>query len=170
METNEQLNSRLLSHIGASKFSVLDADYGWVPLLSGQAPDLLSIACVRDDDVWNQLIPVESNHNGPKLCVISLHFPAHISGAGFIGWLATRIKFDLGTGVVVIGGKDKNSSKELDRGSFGVFDYWCCAAENRARFTELIKKLMDEGSSINVEGVTPELNHPRPLDFSIRPE
>lgn len=142
METSDEMHQRLLRLTAASRLTVLQDDYGWLPLTPGAAPAPTAIACVRDGEVWNQLLPVPESHPGPRMGVVSFHFADHISGAGFIAWLAAWIKQEVGTGVVVIGGKDSNSSSGLDRASFGVFDYWCCDAANRARFLAAIDKLI----------------------------
>jgi hypothetical protein len=145
METADEMNLRLLRLTAASRLTVLPDDYGWVPLAIGAAPEPQAIACVRDGEVWNQLLPVHSGHSGPRMGVVSFHFADHISGAGFIAWLAAWIKQEVGTGVVVIGGKDSHPSDGLDRASFGVFDYWCCDAANRTRFLDAINKLIALG-------------------------
>ena len=144
-ESAEEMHLRLLALIAASRLEVLAEDFGWLPLQGGHPPSALAIACVRDGEVWHQLLPVPADHPGPCMCVVSFHFPAHIHGAGFIAWLAAWIKREAGTGVVVIGGKDSNPSAGLDRGSFGVFDYWCCDAADRARFLAVIDRLVAQG-------------------------
>lgn len=143
METQDQMHQRLLALTIASRITVLPEDYGWLPMGIGAPPEQRAIACVRDGTVWNQLQPVPHTHSGPRMCVVSFHFPAHLSGAGFIAWLATWLKREADTGVVVIGGKDSNSSEGLDQGSFGVFDYWCCDAKNRDAFVGAINKLIN---------------------------
>jgi hypothetical protein len=45
-------------------------------------------------------------------------FPAGLDNSGFVGWLAGRLKTELGTGVFVICGSNR------DRG--GIYDYWGC--------------------------------------------
>lgn len=145
METQDQMHLRLLCLTAASRFTVLPQDHGWLPLAAGAAPDAMAIACVRDGTKWNQLLPVPPSHAGPRMCVVSFHFPAHISGAGFIAWMAAWLKREADTGVVVIGGKDENGSDGLDQGSFGVFDYWCCDAANRERFVLAIEGLVAQG-------------------------
>jgi hypothetical protein len=148
MESSEEMHQRLLRLTAASRMEVMPEEYGWLPMDSGNAPSPVAIACVRDGSVWNQLLPVSTMHPGPRMCVVSFHFPADISGAGFIAWLATWLKREADTGVVVIGGKDGNPSEGLDRGSFGVFDYWCCDAANRSRFVDAIERLMAQGRSM----------------------
>jgi len=46
------------------------------------------------------------------------HFPAGLDNSGFVGWLASHLKRQFGTGVVVICGQ--NSARG------GIFDYWAC--------------------------------------------
>jgi hypothetical protein len=147
-ESPNQSHQRLLKATAASRFLELPHDYGWVPLTPGQAPDATAIACVRDDDVWHQLSPVAELHQGPRMCVVSFHFPDHISSAGFIAWMAAWLRQEADTGVVVIGGRDKSASVGLDQGSFGVFDYWCCGADNRRRFVDAIERRIVQGRDI----------------------
>ena len=145
METQDQMHERLLRLTAASRLTVLPLDHGWLLLAAGAAPDGLAIACVRGGAQWNQLLPVPPSHPGPRMCVVSFHFPAQISGAGFIAWLAAWLKREANTGVVVIGGKDQDSSEGLNQGSFGVFDYWCCDAANRTPFVSAIERLIAQG-------------------------
>lgn len=87
------------------------------------------------------------------MCVVSFHFPADISGAGFIAWMAAWLKREADTGVVVIGGKDQNGSAGLDQGSFGVFDYWCCDADHRERFVGAIEQLIAQAHMDGVSAI-----------------
>jgi hypothetical protein len=147
-ESPIDLHRRLLRATAASRFVELPDDHGWMPLAAGQAPQASAIACVRDDDVWHQLLPVAASHPGPRMCVVSFHFPEHISSAGFIAWMAAWLREEADTGVVVIGGRDKSASPGLDQGSFGVFDYWCCRADNRRRFVDAIERRIAQGRGL----------------------
>ena len=54
--------------------------------------------------------------NPPELAGFSFHFRSGLDNSGFVGWLATRLKARLGTGVFVVCGQ--NSARG------GIFDYW----------------------------------------------
>lgn len=83
-----------------------------------------ALACVRDGDVWSQLAP-SSDPDAELFGLFSFHFPAGLDNSGFVGWLATACKRELGTGLFVVCGQ--NSARG------GIFDYWGCpAAETEA--------------------------------------
>lgn len=50
--------------------------------------------------------------------IFSFHFADQADNSGFVGWLATRLKVELGTGVFVVCGSNRT------RG--GTYDYWGC--------------------------------------------
>jgi hypothetical protein len=73
-----------------------------------------ALALVRDDAVWSQLAP--SNGPGERFRIFRFHFPEGIDNSGFVGWLASRLKLEFGTGVFVTCGQNS--------GDGGIFDYW----------------------------------------------
>lgn len=74
-----------------------------------------ALALVRDDAVWSQLVPSEDP--GRELFgIFRFHFAAGADNSGFVGWLATRLKRSLGTGVFVACGQNSVDG--------GIFDYW----------------------------------------------
>jgi hypothetical protein len=73
-----------------------------------------AIALVRDGSQWSQLVPAGDEPDG--FIVGSFHFPPGVDNSGFVGWLASRIKAEFGSGVAVICGWNP------ERG--GIHDYW----------------------------------------------
>lgn len=66
------------------------------------------------------------------------HFPPGVDNSGFVGWLATRLKRELGTGVFVVCGQNSK------RG--GIFDYWGYPATLRDDVRRIIDALRSEGA------------------------
>jgi hypothetical protein len=75
-----------------------------------------ALALVRDDAVWSQLVPASVDASGERFVLWRFHFPPGVDNSGFVGWLATTIKRQVGTGVFVVCGQ--NSARG------GIFDYW----------------------------------------------
>ncbi|MFM8819085.1 MAG: DUF6196 family protein [Phenylobacterium sp.] len=73
-----------------------------------------ALALVRDDAVWSQLAPGDGP--GERFRIFRFHFPEGVDNSGFVGWLASRLKLEFGTGVFVICGQNS--------GDGGIFDYW----------------------------------------------
>ena len=73
-----------------------------------------ALALVRDDAVWSQLVPGEGP--GERFRMFRFHFPEGVDNSGFVGWLASRLKLEFGTGVFVTCGQNS--------GDGGIFDYW----------------------------------------------
>ncbi|MCY1556532.1 hypothetical protein D9M68_932910 [compost metagenome] len=79
--------------------------------------DLLSeaLAFVRDENVWSALVP-SSKPEQERFILFSFHFQPDLDNSGFVGWLASHLKAEVGTGVLVVCGQNSH------RG--GIFDYW----------------------------------------------
>jgi hypothetical protein len=73
-------------------------------------------------------LPV-SPRSDPRYKIFSFHFSASINASGFVGWLASDLKRTVGTGVIVVCGKDAREMAELRNASLGVFDYRGCPLE-----------------------------------------
>ena|SRR5918996_3718127 len=95
----------------------------------GSVPDD-AIALVRDEDGWCALVPIEGREN---FCLTSMVFPEGLDNSGFVGWMASTIKRELGSGVFVICGDNPQ------RG--GIFDYCGYPAEVAERVRSLIGDL-----------------------------
>jgi hypothetical protein len=74
-----------------------------------------ALALVRDEEVWSVLKPATADAIEP-MALFSFHFPEGVDNSGFVGWLASLLKRELGTGVLVVCGRNAR------RG--GIFDYW----------------------------------------------
>lgn len=74
-----------------------------------------AVALIRDKDVWSVLKPADAMAV-EQFGLFSFHFENGVDNSGFVGWLATRLKQQLGTGVFVVCGQNTS------RG--GIFDYW----------------------------------------------
>lgn len=90
-----------------------------------------ALALVRDDQVWSQLLP--HSGEGQQFALFRFHFPDGIDNSGFVGWLASLLKEELGTGVFVTCG-----SNCLDG---GIFDYWGIPSALREQGFAIIRKL-----------------------------
>jgi hypothetical protein len=141
-ESEAETDARLLRVIASADFVAYEHAFAFheSPLRAAPLrprPD--AVAIVRDDDVWSQLIPVQpTNDEGTEPCALfRFHFPAGVDNSGFVGWLATRLKRELGTGVFVVCGQ--NSARG------GIFDYWGCPLALRAQMRHVIESLRAEG-------------------------
>ena len=127
IETAEQIEARLVAVISEAEFVVHD---GYWTFEESVDPPVLTpevLAVVRDEDVWSSLVPApadgpaEATAGAPgaeRFGLFSFHFPHAADNSGFVGWLASHLKHELGTGVFVVCGSNTS------RG--GIFDYWGC--------------------------------------------
>ena len=141
-EPDAQIEARLLTVIALADFLSYDGAFGFVESsVRGIAPEIRpdAVAVVRDDDVWSQLVPIDRDAAGTaeQCALFRFHFPPGIDNSGFVGWLATRLKRELGTGVFVICGMNSR------RG--GIYDYWGCPVPLRDDARRLIESLRAEG-------------------------
>lgn len=115
-ETPEQTHRRLRGVLGRATVTLYDAPYEFEEARAGdQWPDG-ALAEVRDDDCVSRLVPARPGGDAETFGVLKVHFPDGDDNSGFVGWLATNLKTELGTGVFVICGHNPR------RG--GIFDYW----------------------------------------------
>lgn len=84
------------------------------PVAEGLTPHAL--AHVRGLDNWSALMP-SLGTEPDQLHVMRINFVDGQDNSGFVGWLATLLKAELGTGVTVVCG--------FESAHGGVFDYWC---------------------------------------------
>lgn len=130
-ETSQQCHDRLLKVISLCDLQIYPESYAFIefPLSEFPArahPDAL--AFVRDDTIWSQLVPC-TDPTEELFTLFRFHFPAGVDNSGFVGWLATHIKEQFGSGVFVVCGQNRNAG--------GIFDYWGCPLE-------LGEKVLDE--------------------------
>jgi hypothetical protein len=132
-ETVEQTESRLKKVIQTSDLKIYDKEYYFkeVPIDKFQFEEH-ALAIVRDEEVWSFLIPSESSET-ENFKVFSFHFEEGLDNSGFVGWLASKIKMELGTGVFVVCGQNTNKG--------GIFDYWGCPASIADEVIKLVRQL-----------------------------
>jgi hypothetical protein len=121
-ETDDETEKRLLRVIRSARLTVHEGlfafeEFALSEFASRARPEALAL--VRDEQVWSQLLP--GGGGGELFRVFSFHFPGVADNSGFVGWLATRLKRQFGTGVFVICGLNSNDG--------GVFDYWGVPAD-----------------------------------------
>jgi len=134
-ETQEQTENRLRKVIQAAELKIYQEDYFFKELAIDKFElDQRALAIVRDEEVWSFLIPAESTES-ENFKLFSFHFKDGLDNSGFVGWLATTIKRELGTGVFVVCGQ--NTSKG------GIFDYWGCPISIADNVIELVRKLRE---------------------------
>jgi hypothetical protein len=143
-EIETQIHLRLLSVISRTRFEMLPRPYGWRAIGSDRLPEG-AIAAVRDGVSWYALTEVSPIGEGAYR-VFAFHFDENISASGFVAWLASLVKAQLGTGVMVVCGFDSRNSPSLWQASFGLFDYWGCPWDKGADVLALIEKLRREGN------------------------
>jgi hypothetical protein len=115
-ETPLQTEDRLKNVIKFADFKVFEGDYYFkeAPLEEFQV-EKEALAMVRDNLIWSFLIPAASTKT-ENFRIFSFHFREGLDNSGFVGWLASKIKNDLGTGVFVVCGQNSKNG--------GIFDYW----------------------------------------------
>jgi hypothetical protein len=124
VETPEQVERRLRQVLATAEFVVSSETWCFeesplqsIPRLTGR-----ELAVVRDEEVWSALVPWDGAHpEAERFGVFSFHFAPDLDNSGFVGWLATALKRELGTGVFVVCGSNRS------RG--GIFDHWGCPVE-----------------------------------------
>ncbi|WP_433438326.1 DUF6196 family protein [Nonomuraea sp. CA-141351] len=121
IETAEQTEERLRRVISQADLVVHDGVWCFQEFPADQPPALTgeTLAVVRDQESWSRLVPLTQERDGvERFGIFSFHFAGHVDNSGFVGWLATHLKVELGTGVFVICGSN--------RARGGIYDYWGC--------------------------------------------
>lgn len=117
-ETPAETDARLRRVISLTQMRFYDEPHAFVEFPASAFPaavDPRALALVRDEALWSQLVP-NPDPQAERFLVFRCHFPAGLDNSGFVGWLASRLKTRLGTGVFVICGQNQA------RG--GIYDYW----------------------------------------------
>jgi len=145
-ETRVDQEARLMYVIAKARFEDYVQRFVFKPLSYGMAPEMGALACVSDDGVWSQLVPApEADAAGAEYRMFSFRFDEAVSAKGFIAWLSAHLYRTVGTGVVVICGKDARGGEALYRASQGVFDYWACPFSLGAAVRKEIDMLRNGG-------------------------
>jgi len=139
-ETKQQTNARLRRVIAASKLTWHEGQFAFYeyPIENFPAREIeYGLAFVRDDEVWSVLKPA-----GPEAAepfgLFSFHFQDGLDNSGFVGWLASTLKKELGTGVFVVCGQNSR------RG--GIFDYWGVPLAMRNAAINLLNQLRQDSA------------------------
>ena len=135
-ESPEQCRDRLLKVITQCEFKVYRGSYAFqeFPLSDFPGkPDPAALAFVRDDEVWSQLVPC-SDKSEELFAIFRFHFPTGVDNSGFVGWLATHIKDEFGSGVFVVCGQNSNAA--------GIFEYWGCPLELGEDIVDEVRRLV----------------------------
>ena len=138
-ETSQETERRLRGVIAEAEFTVYEGTYIFEEFLLADFASKAradALALVRDTEVWSQLVP--SNDESSQLfSIFSFHFYGCPDNSGFVGWLASHLKKELGTGVFVTCGQNSK------RG--GIFDYWGCLSTLGEKAVEEVRLLMEQG-------------------------
>lgn len=145
-ETPEQTRRRLLRVMAHARVDVLPGDHTFAEFPVAQFPAHLAsslagsaLALVRDQDVWSALLPAPAQTPAQdRYGVVCFHFAPESPHSGFVGWLASELKRQLGTGVVVICGKNSADG--------GIFDYWGIPKSVAPQAMALIRAMQQQGA------------------------
>ncbi len=133
-ETPEETEQRLLKVLKNATLKIFEEPYFYKESeIADFNFDPKALAIVRDNEVWSYLIPSESDKT-ENFKIFSFHFKDGLDNSGFVGWLASKIKKELGSGLFVVCGQNSK------RG--GIFDYWGCPIEIADDVLLYIKKLI----------------------------
>jgi hypothetical protein len=140
-ETREQTEQRLRAVVASAELVWWPGAYAFHEHQAARFPieDIgEALALVRDEDVWSVLKPAGGDSAEP-FGLFSFHFPDRLDNSGFVGWLASRLKRELGTGVFVVCGQNSR------RG--GIFDYWGVPVAMKDETKSLLARLRNEGQN-----------------------
>ena len=146
-ETPEQTRRRLLRVMAHARVDVLPGDHTFAEFPVTQFPAHLAsslagsaLALVRDQDVWSTLLPAPAQTGAQdRYAVVCVHFAPDIPNSGFVGWLASELKQQLGTGVFVVW--EQNSADG------GIFDYWGIPRSVADHAVEIIHVMQSQGAA-----------------------
>lgn len=134
-ESQLQSQERLRSVLHAADVAWLPGHFGFTETANFEDAVLAArkaLALVRDENSWCVLAEAEEK-SPEKFRVFTCHFAPDIPNSGFVGWLASEIKREVGSGVFVVCGHNRQ------RG--GIFDYWGVPEEVAPGVQSLIEKL-----------------------------
>ena len=135
-ETREQTEKRLVQVLKNATLKIFEEPYFFKETnVTDFYFDPKALAMVRDFEVWSYLIPAESDKT-ENFKIFSFHFKEGLDNSGFVGWLASKVKEELGSGLFVVCGQNS--------GKGGIFDYWGCPIEIEKEVINFIKALSKE--------------------------
>ncbi len=137
-ETKEEIEKRLIKVLKTAKYEVLDNSYFFKETrVDNFHFDPQAIAMIKDNEVWSYLIPAE-DESTENFKIFSFHFKDGLDNSGFVGWLASKTKEELGSGLFVVCGQNSNKG--------GIFDYWGCPIEIADKVLNFIEKLRNQST------------------------
>jgi hypothetical protein len=92
-----------------------------------------ALAIVLDETTCSQLVLADPQVQEEIFKLFCIHFPDNADNSGFVGWLASLIKKETGSGVFVTCGYNAK------RG--GIFDYWGYPPKIEPQVKALLDKL-----------------------------
>lgn len=134
-ETPEQTDARLRRVIAAAELIWKEGQFAFCEFPVRDFPvkeARYGLAFVRDEEVWSVLKAAGPDAAEP-FGLFSFHFRDGLDNSGFVGWLASTLKCELGTGVFVVCGQNSR------RG--GIFDYWGVPMAMRSATVEVLNQL-----------------------------
>jgi hypothetical protein len=137
-ETHKQIQLRLLNVLFHAEIEIYEEEYAFEEFAEKNFPlkaKSEALAIVRDGEVWSQLVP-SKDLGQERFKIFKFYFKEALDNSGFIGWLATRLKDKIGTGVFVICGQNN--------GRGGIYDYWGCPIDVAQSVIEEIQNLVVE--------------------------
>lgn len=141
-ETAERTEERLRRVIARAELVVHDGVWYFEESPADRPPALTdaTLAVVRDQESWSRLVPLtHGDESVERFGVFSFHFPEDMDNSGFVGWLATRLKAELGTGVFVVCGSN--------RARGGIYDYWGCPVHLLDEALAVVARLADPAAT-----------------------
>jgi Family of unknown function (DUF6196) len=143
-ETPVQTSARLLRVMAHARMDVLTQTYTFEEHPVAQFPAHLAtsaLAFVRDHAVWSALVPAQPfTQSSDSYTIVAFHFAPDIPNSGFVGWLASEFKRQLGTGVFVVCGQNSADG--------GVFDYWGIPMSVSTQALRLISTMQEQGRKL----------------------
>lgn len=138
-ETQQETRARLRRVLAEAAFEVLPGHWAYHEHPGGPVPQPSAdaLALVRDEESWSVLGPAQGDE-AEVFGVFAFHFPAAADNSGFVGWLASELKDQLGTGVAVLCGY--NSAQG------GIYDYWLVPARLLGEAVAHVQDLAAEDS------------------------
>jgi hypothetical protein len=135
-ETPEQTDARLRRVIAVADLTWHEGQFAFYEFPVRDFPaERHGLAFVRDEEVWSVLKAAGPDAADP-FGLFSFHFREGLDNSGFVGWLASILKRELGTGVLVVCGQNSQ------RG--GIFDYWGVPMAMRSAAVEVLNRLRQE--------------------------
>ena len=137
-ETHEQIQLSLLNVLSHAEIKIYEEEYAFEEFAEKNfslKAKSEALAIVRDGEVWSQLVPSKDLAQ-ERFKIFKFYFKEALDNSGFIGWLATRLKDKIGTGVFVICGQNN--------GRGGIYGYWGCPIDVAQSVMEEIQNLVGE--------------------------